>query len=652
MLSERASRFLRFSLERWIQRGTLYQLFLMAGLIVLVAILGGLTAWLGTDQFAKPWTAIWWAFLRLTDPGYLGDDEGAFLRTVSTAVTVAGYVLFMGSLIAILSAWLNQSMRDLESGLTPISMEGHVVILGWTNRTPEIVARLLSAGGRLERFLRNEGASHLRVVVLTERVDAQLRASLRAELAEVWDGARIFLRSGSSLQPEDLERLDLARASVVLVPGSDLASASDDRADTRVVQTLLMLDDLFADLPLDERPRVVAEIADSEKVRVARSTMRTGLEIVPSESVVARLLTQGIRHPRLASVLLQLLTHRRGASIYVRSFEQFAGEHPACLTEHFPRAILLGALRPQPTDAGTNIEPHLNPPAHFRLEAGDQLVLLADSYSDCEPHNGATTSQFCARRPFPRTAKAQAARVLVLGWSHKLGALLAELDGYPKERFQVTILSTVPIPDRERTLAAMDWNTSRVELRHVEGDYTLEKPLAALDPASFDDIVFLASAWSNSYEESDARTVLGYVVLATILTNVPNPPEVLIELIDPDSDRVFVKRPGVPLVSPKLLSHMMAHVALRPELNGVFESLFGSGGSDIVLRRADEYALAGRTLDFATIQATAAAFGETALGLVRTRTPSERLQLNPSRSEQWLLEPNDEIVVLSDSETD
>ncbi len=120
----------QFFLERWVQRGVLHQLCLMSGLIVMVAVLGGLAAWALTSNFESPATAIWWSFLRLTDPGYLGDDEGVALRIVSTIVTVLGYVLFMGSLIAIMTQWLALTIRKLESGLTPIAMENHFVILG------------------------------------------------------------------------------------------------------------------------------------------------------------------------------------------------------------------------------------------------------------------------------------------------------------------------------------------------------------------------------------------------------------------------------------------------------------------------------------------------------------------------------------------
>src|SRR5690606_7794786 len=96
-----------------------------------VAVVAGVLVAIVEAETSLP-DAIWWAFLRLTDPGYLGDDAGAFRRTVSTFVTVAGYVLFMGSLIAIMTQWLRQRMLQLERGLTPIAMRDHILLLGWT----------------------------------------------------------------------------------------------------------------------------------------------------------------------------------------------------------------------------------------------------------------------------------------------------------------------------------------------------------------------------------------------------------------------------------------------------------------------------------------------------------------------------------------
>ena len=246
----------------------------MAGLVGVVALLGGFAAWSLTSEFEGLPAAVWWAFLRLTDPGYLGDDAGTTLRFVSTVVTVLGYVLFMGSLIAILTQWLARRIRDLESGLTPIAMENHIVILGFTNRTPEIVKKLLSAGGRLDRLLALRGGpSRLRIVILADEVDAERRQALRDSLGEDWNESRVHLRSGSSLQHEHLERLDLVRAAVVVIPGADFELGGAELTDTRVVKTLLNLDRLFRQHSGTRAPNVVAELFDPRKVAIARSSI-------------------------------------------------------------------------------------------------------------------------------------------------------------------------------------------------------------------------------------------------------------------------------------------------------------------------------------------------------------------------------------------
>ena len=133
---------LRLGLERLLLRGLHYRLLMAASIVLLVALLGGLLMRLLDPGFDEVGESIWWAFLRLTDPGYLGDDEGLVGRTVSTVVTVLGYVLFLGLLIAILTQWMNELIARIELGTRPVT-----------------------------RFLEAHNASMLRVVVLSEHVD-------------------------------------------------------------------------------------------------------------------------------------------------------------------------------------------------------------------------------------------------------------------------------------------------------------------------------------------------------------------------------------------------------------------------------------------------------------------------------------------------
>ena len=88
----------RFQVERLVLRGAHYRLLVIAAAIGIIAVFAGLLVYGYSGSFESPAQAIWWAFLRMTDPGYLGDDEGVLLRVVSTVLTVLGFVLFVGAL--------------------------------------------------------------------------------------------------------------------------------------------------------------------------------------------------------------------------------------------------------------------------------------------------------------------------------------------------------------------------------------------------------------------------------------------------------------------------------------------------------------------------------------------------------------------------
>ena len=80
MLSRAWNRF-NYWLERRFVRGAQYRLLIVAALIGLISIVGGavvLALGTGHDDLGE---AVWWAFLRLSDPGYLGDDVGTVNRT-------------------------------------------------------------------------------------------------------------------------------------------------------------------------------------------------------------------------------------------------------------------------------------------------------------------------------------------------------------------------------------------------------------------------------------------------------------------------------------------------------------------------------------------------------------------------------------------
>jgi hypothetical protein len=197
--------------------------------------------------------------------------------------------------------------------------------------------------------------------------------------------------------------------------------------------------------------------------------------------------------------------------------------------------------------------------------------------------------------------------------------------------------------------ARHEFAPTRITAELIESDYTVSSELRALEPARYDNIVLLGSDWTGSGEESDARTILGCLLLRELLPRHGGP-AILVELLDEANVSLFRRRPVEVIITPRILSHMLAQVALRQELRSVFDELFGPAGPEIVFRRAAAYDVAGTDINFEQIAEQARAHGEIALGVRPADARRERrggIVLNPPRDRCWTLNAADEIVAIT-----
>ncbi|MCF8063213.1 MAG: ion channel DMI1 [Deltaproteobacteria bacterium] len=643
----RLANIFRFALERYLIRGAHYQLLAVAALIGLISVLGGVLVRWGAGGDGTTFDSVWWAFLRLTDPGYLGDDTGFYRRAVSTILTVLGYVLFMGSLVAILSQWLNSTMRRFEAGFTPVVRKNHILILGWTARAGTVIRDLFLSEERVRRFLQRRGARRLHIVLLAEEVGLHLMQEIRSRVGAAWNPRRITLRTGSALRGDHLKRVDFLHASAILLPAGEFSEAGPENADTHTIKTLLSLSNHPVVEDPGRLPLAVAEIFDARKEEITREAYKGPIEVLAGSAVIARLITQTVRHPGLSHVYSELLTHASGCELFVREAPEFAGASLERLSGHFPDAVLLGAVR---SEEGT-FRPHLDVSSGFVAEKGDRMVLMARSYEDTRPAAGVPASGG-AQRGAPGVSIQRFAgtkRVLVMGWSHKVPRLIAEFASYPNERFAVDVASTVPSGVREAAVERYSESCTGLPVRQQEADYTVRRDLERLEPAAYDNIVMVGSDRLPSGEESDARTIVGYLHLQEILSKEANGTRLLVELMDPENVGLLGRNACEVLISPVILSHMLAQVALRRELACVFDELFTTTGAEIVFMPVSGGPWEGRTVSFSDIEEELRTRGCTALGVHRRGRGVDvgSFHLNPAKSEAFALKETDEIVLLT-----
>lgn len=645
---------LKFEIERFILYRSLHQLLLIAVVIGIIAVMGGVAVWLLTDDFRSLPDAVWWSFLRLTDPGYIGDDTGGTKRTISTIVSVLGYIFFLGALVAVMTQGLHQMINRLQRGLTPIAQNNHILILGWTSRTPIILKQLLLSEGRVRSFLRRRGLSSLRVVIQAEEVTPKLTHELRAFLGDLWNGRQITLRSGTPLLIEHLERVDFLNAAVIILPGGEFGEDKLEYPDGRTVKTLMSMKNSARTHKIapEKMPLMVAELADHRKREIARAAYGGPIETLESDMFIARLMAQIIRNPGLSHIYYELLTHEEGDEIYLRDYPELTGRIVGELLPLFPDAVIAGLYR---NDRRRFYS--FTAAARERIRSDDRLVLIAPgakSHNLLDIQSARSGAGAPATLPdcTPPVTHQGCRRILLLGWNSSVPSLLGTLESYTDERYEITSLALLSPEERRTRLSRRGVDPTRLDLRFVEGEFTLAPEVAALRPWEFDNIVICASEWLETGGESDARTVLGYLVLQNILGEHPEGkrPKILAQLMNETNAPLFPEDSCETLTSPVVLSHLLAQVALQRDLRGVFDELFGPGGAEIYFRSAAHYDLAGTAVSFTQIREAALSKGEIAIGLriAANIGTNGGIKVNPPREQQWELTATDDIVLLQD----
>ncbi|EBA01656.1 CASTOR/POLLUX-related putative ion channel [Marinobacter sp. ELB17] len=636
---------IKFVVERQLVKGAGFQLLVVAAFIALISIAGGLAVLAVGQKFDSVGAAVWWAFLRLTDPGYLGDDVGAWQRFVSTLLTVSGYVVFMGTLVAILTRWLIAKMEELERGLTPVTLKNHIVVLGWTRHTLPLLTELLSASGRMRRFLEKHDAGRLNLVVLSEHASAEQVHELRMEPGIGRRARQIILRSGSPIQPDALHRVACLDAAAVIVPSGHIDAGSLLTPDVEIVKALLSIAAQARqyNAPL---PYVVAEIQDLRKLPVIERAYPGAVEVVAGDATISRLMAQNILHPGLSEIYNELLTAGDGNELYVRGGETMVGMTLAEVAAQRPLAIVLGLLKRQ----GEQWKVWLMAPTDSVIDEEDRVIMMARFYAETDL-NPKLPPLPAVQRGSPRIVTAapvqKLRRILVLGWNRRVPSLLAELSSYHYRPFQVDVISVVGAAERDQLTRRHLGKKVDMEVQHIEADYMVEAELRQLQPAAYDTVMLLSSDRLASGEEADARTMVGYLQLEDVLADQPRRPQLIMELSDPDNSHLLYNHGSEMLISPMILSHVLAQVALRRELRVVLDELFTVGGAEFQFRDPGDYTLPA-SVDFQLLERTLAKEGEIALGIYRNQPDAKgrHLMLNPPRRDYLDVKPGDRLVIL------
>jgi len=639
-MSERIYRFIKFAVERFLIQGPFYQILFIGGVIGLFSLFfGQLLIWADPAETNLAKNA-WWAFLRMSDPGYLGDDNGTYRRILSTILTILGYVLFMGSLVAIMTQWLYKTMKELEAGYTPINYRGHITILGYTNRTPIIIGQILASKDSLSRFLKKIRRSGPTLAILNDVVGYELTADLKTNLPKATDINRVIFRTGDSIDSEDLGRVNVEHSAVVIIPARSFSTNRGFNSDASMVKSLLSIKNR-AETAGVKPPKVVAEVLDDGLKNTVKRVYGDGLEVVSSRSLVARMISQNIHNPGLSHVYSELMSQDYGSEIYFKAFPQLVGMEWSLVGQKFENCIPIGTVH-----EGIHKSINISPKKDEKINNGESIIVIAKSFDEIKISDRTKKN---LTEPFPAEVfKMEQARpakkLLILGWSEKAVYVVNELIKSESLDFSIDILSIHGVEERETALSESIDQKNLSKVFNHQLDYTQLETFEKIDISSYDNILFMTNDWIQSVGEADARSILGVLQLRSREADTGRlEAPVLIELSDPENEKLFHKRPGETIISPIVVSAIIANIALRPELSMVFDVLFDSNGADISFRSASSLMIEER-MTFGEIKQKLQLLKEVPIGL-RCRK-DDKCFLNPAFNETFASLESYDLILL------
>jgi ion channel POLLUX/CASTOR len=622
---------LRYRFDNVMSRGTLALLGLVGLAISALVLAGGLVMLLsgfrqdGEDSRSTV-ENVWLAAMRALDPGNVGGDTGWGFRIVSLVVTLGG-IFVLGAFIAIMATGIQARLVELRKGRSFVAETGHTVILGWSQRIFPIVSELVVA---------NANVKHSVIAILAERDKVAMEDDIRARIKH-FGYTRLVCRTGNPSDLSDLSVINLQDCKAIIIVEPETGDP-----DFAVLKTLLAVTNSPGRRGTPYH--IVAALQEPENLDVARLIGGTEVELLPTDTVIARIAAQTCRQSGLSAVYTELLNFQ-GNEIYFQDEPRLIGKTYGEALSAFRTAAVIG-LR------STDHRITLNPAMTQTLVAGDKIIAIAED-DDTVRMTDLSEPAISAASIHDRPVNAPAPeRSLILGWNRRAPILIRQLDTYAAPGSEVTVVADHAAAETQVPL--LDEGI-KSKLTFQLADTTNRRVLEGLDVTSYDHVVTLSYSDSLDPQSADSRTLITLLHLRDIAQRQHRELAIVSEMQDVrNRDLATVTDADDFIVSEQLVSLMMSQVAENKDLGAVLQDLFDPNGAELYLKPAGNYVATGQPLTFYTVLEAARRRGETAVGYrlqAQAHAPSQGygVVLNPDKAQTLTLRDVDKVIVLADS---
>ena len=620
---------LRYRFDNTMSRGIValigWLFVLSFALILVLAVVVLLLGLLPGESFAE---VFWTSMMHALDPARVGDDEGSWIfRLTMFGIALVGLFL-VSVLIGVINTGIEGKLDDLRKGRSIVIEEGHTVILGWGPEVFSIVSELIIANANRRRSA---------IAILANQDKVFMEDEIRDRVGDT-GRTRVICRTGDPIDLTDLEIVNPHAARSIIIP-----SPGDDDPDTSVIKTILAI----TNNPNrhDAAYHIVAEIRDSENVKVARMVGKDEVELVLTDDLISRITVQASLQSGLSVVYTELMDFG-GDEIYFHREAALEGVAFGEALLMYEDSTLIGFRDP---DGAIAINPGMETPipagAHIIAISEDDDTVRVSEKTDLAIEGSAIRS--------PDYVTIIPARVLVLGWNRRAALVINELDEYLHRGSLVNVVADAQEAAATIERDCADLSNSRVEF--ARGDIGSRRLLDSLNVPSFQHVILLSYSDDHEPQKADARTLVTLLHLRDIADINRAGFSIATEMLEVENrDLASVTRADDFIVSSKLVSLMLSQISENKELAQVFATLYSAEGSELYLKPADDYVKAGSEVNFYTVVEAARRKGEVAIGyrvkaLANDAGAHYGVRINPVKAERVRFEHDDRIIVIAKS---
>ena len=553
-------------------------------------------------------------------------------------------VLIFSTLIGILTTSIEGSIETLKKGRSKIFEENHTLILGWNKKAIAIIIELVIAF--------NQYDSKYTIVVLGEEDKVKMDDQIKEQVG-LTGNTTVICRSGVSSEIGDLRMTNLNGAkSIVIVPHDK------PYADIHTIKTVLALLK-FSDN--DKKYNIISAVNYRNDYDILKSIAQDQINIILTNDVIAKIISQTCRQPGLSLVYSELLSFNgkshykdltgpwyeeaSGDEIYFSSQDKLIGKSYEEAILSFNTSTVIGYYN---DTAGVS----LNPKPNYIFNEGDQIIVIAEDAEkiDCLLFDDSNIDEKIIEN---RQSELSPEKILIINWNRYTPLIIKKLDNYVINGSSIDIL-TIDNGQLDKEKMEFD-HLENTKVNIIYGDPTIYKDLELINLPEYDHVVVLSDFSNYQTMDADARSLITLLHGRSIIEKSNRKITIVSQMLD-ERNRAVADQAKADdfIISEKMISQYMAQLSENKLLFTLYNELFTSEGSEIYFNNITDYVNDGITTNFYTLVRSASLRNESAIGYRKHKLQYDvnenyGVKMNPDKEDELLIESGDQLIIIGET---